>query len=165
MVPRLPMMVTSGPMRLAGLPRWLVRGRTGQGRRPRGSRLAYACSRDEGFPAQGGTRTSGLAPASMPAVPAGVAQLAEQPSCKRQVSGSNPLTGSYARVAGPGMSPAGARPSSAPGARRDSGRGASAGLGRDEKEPVPAGHDRPGAGVLVQGAEAVPVFLEAVPRD
>jgi hypothetical protein len=25
---------------------------------------------------------------------AGVAQLAEQPSCKRQVSGSNPLTGS-----------------------------------------------------------------------
>ena len=26
--------------------------------------------------------------------PAGVAQLAEQPSCKRQVSGSNPLTGS-----------------------------------------------------------------------
>ena len=48
---------------------------------------------------------------------------------------------------------------------RDSGRGASAGLGRDEKEPVPAGHDRPGAGVLVQGAEAVPVFLEAVPRD
>jgi hypothetical protein len=27
-------------------------------------------------------------------VPAGVAQLAEQPSCKRQVSGSNPLTGS-----------------------------------------------------------------------
>src|SRR5690242_11666359 len=37
-------------------------------------------------------------------------------------------------------------------ARRDSGRGASAGLGRDKKEPVPAGHDRPGAGVLVQGA-------------
>jgi hypothetical protein len=27
-------------------------------------------------------------------VPAGVAQLAEQPSCKRQVSGSIPLTGS-----------------------------------------------------------------------
>ncbi len=26
--------------------------------------------------------------------PAGVAQQAEQPSCKRQVSGSNPLTGS-----------------------------------------------------------------------
>jgi hypothetical protein len=44
-------------------------------------------------------------------------------------------------------------------------RGASAGLGREEKEPVPAGHDRPGAGVLVQGAEAVPVFLEAVLRD
>ena len=29
--------------------------------------------------------------------PAGVAQLAEQPSCKRQVSGSNPLTGSTPR--------------------------------------------------------------------
>ena len=29
--------------------------------------------------------------------PAGVAQLAEQPSCKRQVSGSNPLTGSQVR--------------------------------------------------------------------
>ena len=28
------------------------------------------------------------------ASPAGVAQQAEQPSCKRQVSGSNPLTGS-----------------------------------------------------------------------
>ena len=41
----------------------------------------------------------------------------------------------------------------------------SAGLGRDEKEPVPAGHDRPGAGVVVQGAEAVPIFLEAVSRD
>jgi hypothetical protein len=27
-------------------------------------------------------------------LPAGVAQLAEQPSCKRQVSGSIPLTGS-----------------------------------------------------------------------
>jgi trehalase-like protein len=37
-------------------------------------------------------------------------------------------------------------------------RGASAGLGRDEQEPVPAGHDRPRAGVLVQGAEAGPVF-------
>jgi hypothetical protein len=44
-----------------------------------------------------GMRTSGLAPASMPAVPAGVAQLAEQPSCKRQVSGSNPLTGSQVK--------------------------------------------------------------------
>jgi hypothetical protein len=30
----------------------------------------------------------------MQQVPAGVAQLAEQPSCKRQVSGSIPLTGS-----------------------------------------------------------------------
>ena len=29
--------------------------------------------------------------------PAGVAQLAEQPSCKRQVSGSIPLTGSQFR--------------------------------------------------------------------
>src|SRR5271165_4801947 len=29
--------------------------------------------------------------------PAGVAQLAEQPSCKRQVSSSNPLTGSQFR--------------------------------------------------------------------
>src|SRR5262249_29550544 len=29
--------------------------------------------------------------------PAGVAQQAEQPSCKRQVSGSNPLTGSQLR--------------------------------------------------------------------
>jgi hypothetical protein len=29
--------------------------------------------------------------------PAGVAQLAEQPSCKRQVSGSIPLTGSQVR--------------------------------------------------------------------
>ena len=57
------------------------------------------------------------------------------------------------------------RPSGEPGGRRASGRGASAGLGRDEKEPVPAGHDRPGAGVLVQGAEAVPVFPEAVTRD
>src|SRR5260370_20893840 len=32
--------------------------------------------------------------ASMHEVPAGVAQQAEQPSCKRQVSGSTPLTGS-----------------------------------------------------------------------
>ena len=39
-------------------------------------------------------RTSGPASATMLQVPAGVAQLAEQPSCKRQVSGSNPLTGS-----------------------------------------------------------------------
>jgi hypothetical protein len=31
-------------------------------------------------------------------VRAGVAQLAEQPSCKRQVSGSNPLTGSQASI-------------------------------------------------------------------
>ena len=31
--------------------------------------------------------------------PAGVAQLAEQPSCKRQVSGSNPLTGSQVSTA------------------------------------------------------------------
>src|SRR5215813_2264146 len=31
---------------------------------------------------------------TMQRVPAGVAQSAEQPSCKRQVSGSNPLTGS-----------------------------------------------------------------------
>jgi hypothetical protein len=31
-------------------------------------------------------------------VPAGVAQLAEQPSCKRQVSGSIPLTGSLSRI-------------------------------------------------------------------
>jgi hypothetical protein len=30
----------------------------------------------------------------MPAPSAGVAQQAEQPSCKRQASGSNPLTGS-----------------------------------------------------------------------
>jgi hypothetical protein len=64
-----------------------------------------------------------------------------------------------------GQEGTGARPSSVPGARRDTGRGASAGLGRDEKEPVAAGHDRPGAGVLVQGAEAVPVYLEAVPWD
>ena len=33
----------------------------------------------------------------MQRVPAGVAQSAEQPSCKRQVSGSNPLTGSQLR--------------------------------------------------------------------
>jgi hypothetical protein len=39
-------------------------------------------------------RTSGPGSATMHQVPAGVAQLAEQPSCKRQVSGSNPLTGS-----------------------------------------------------------------------
>jgi hypothetical protein len=32
------------------------------------------------------------------ASPAGVAQLAEQPSCKRQVSGSNPLTGSQVEM-------------------------------------------------------------------
>jgi hypothetical protein len=31
--------------------------------------------------------------------PAGVAQLAEQPSCKRQVIGSNPFTGSQLRGA------------------------------------------------------------------
>jgi hypothetical protein len=42
-------------------------------------------------------RTSGPGSATMFAVPAGVAQLAEQPSCKRQVSGSNPLTGSQVR--------------------------------------------------------------------
>jgi hypothetical protein len=30
--------------------------------------------------------------------PAGVAQLAERPSCKRQVSGSNPLTGSRVNI-------------------------------------------------------------------
>ena len=39
-------------------------------------------------------RTSGPSSANMHGAPAGVAQLAEQPSCKRQVSGSNPLTGS-----------------------------------------------------------------------
>ena len=37
----------------------------------------------------------GELPCSEP--PAGVAQQAEQPSCKRQVSGSNPLTGSHVR--------------------------------------------------------------------
>ena len=41
-----------------------------------------------------GWPTPGRTPASMRQVPAGVAQLAEQPPCKRQVSGSNPLTGS-----------------------------------------------------------------------
>jgi hypothetical protein len=35
----------------------------------------------------------------MQRAPAGVAQQAEQPSCKRQVSGSNPLTGSQVRMA------------------------------------------------------------------
>ena len=39
-------------------------------------------------------RTSGPGSATMHESPAGVAQLAEQPSCKRQVSGSIPLTGS-----------------------------------------------------------------------
>jgi hypothetical protein len=39
-------------------------------------------------------RTSGHGSATMQQVPAGVAQLAERPSCKRQVSGSIPLTGS-----------------------------------------------------------------------
>ena len=33
--------------------------------------------------------------------PAGVAQSAEQPSCKRQVSGSNPLTGSQVKPCSP----------------------------------------------------------------
>src|SRR5437764_13586558 len=42
---------------------------------------------------------------------------------------------------------------------------ASAGLGRDEQESAPSGYDRPGAGVLVEGAKAVPVLTEAVPRD
>jgi hypothetical protein len=39
-------------------------------------------------------RMSSPGSATMLESPAGVAQLAEQPSCKRQVSGSNPLTGS-----------------------------------------------------------------------
>ena len=39
-------------------------------------------------------RTSGHGSATMQQVPAGVAQLAERPSCKRQASGSIPLTGS-----------------------------------------------------------------------
>jgi hypothetical protein len=39
-------------------------------------------------------RMSGAGSATMHESPAGVAQLAEQPSCKRQVSGSIPLTGS-----------------------------------------------------------------------
>ncbi len=42
-------------------------------------------------------RTSAPGSATMLEVPAGVAQLAEQPSCKRQVSGSIPLTGSQVR--------------------------------------------------------------------
>ncbi len=42
-------------------------------------------------------RTSSPTWANMQRVPAGVAQSAEQPSCKRQVSGSNPLTGSQVR--------------------------------------------------------------------
>ena len=37
--------------------------------------------------------------------PAGVAQQAEQPSCKRQVSGSNPLTGSQVRGLKPSFRP------------------------------------------------------------
>ena len=45
------------------------------------------------------------------------------------------------------------------------GSGSSAGLRRDEQEPVPAGYDWPCAGVLIQGAKAVLVFLKAVPRD
>ena len=43
---------------------------------------------------EGVNTTSGPGWATMHRVPAGVAQSAEQPSCKRQVSGSNPLTGS-----------------------------------------------------------------------
>src|ERR1700745_4183444 len=39
----------------------------------------------------------------MQRVPAGVAQLAERPSCKRQVSGSIPLTGSQVRPGCPGI--------------------------------------------------------------
>ena len=39
-------------------------------------------------------------------VVAGVAQLAERPSCKRQASGSNPLTGDHADVVvEPGSAP------------------------------------------------------------
>jgi 5-methylcytosine-specific restriction endonuclease McrA len=45
-----------------------------------------------------GMSTSGAGSATMHESPAGVAQLAEQPSCKRQVSGSNPLTGSQASI-------------------------------------------------------------------
>jgi hypothetical protein len=43
-------------------------------------------------------RTSGPGSATMLEVPAGVAQLAERPSCKRQVSGSIPLTGSQSQA-------------------------------------------------------------------
>jgi hypothetical protein len=80
-------MVISGPMRLAGLRtrRGVGVSSSGRGRARQGWRR-LACRQ----------------------FPAGVAQLAEQPSCKRQVSGSNPLTGSDARVAGPGMRPGGA---------------------------------------------------------
>jgi hypothetical protein len=44
------------------------------------------------------TRTSAGLRLAWRAFGAGVAQLAEQPSCKRQVSGSIPLTGSQVRV-------------------------------------------------------------------
>ena len=46
----------------------------------------------------GQMRTSGPSSATMQQVLAGVAQLAERPSCKRQVSGSIPLTGSISRA-------------------------------------------------------------------
>ena len=58
---------------------------------PRNQAIAMGHGRPEPEPLM---RASGLRSASMQRSLAGVAQLAEQPSCKRQVSGSNPLTGS-----------------------------------------------------------------------
>src|SRR5580704_19044253 len=58
---------------------------------PAGEPLVFAARRADGLPCSES--------------PAGVAQQAEQPSCKRQVSGSNPLTGSQLRWGNPLLGP------------------------------------------------------------
>jgi hypothetical protein len=64
------------------------------GHRPAGRDACRALENQLRSQVSGEMRTSGPGSATMLEVPAGVAQLAERPSCKRQVSGSIPLTGS-----------------------------------------------------------------------
>jgi hypothetical protein len=92
-----------------------ARGESGCPARQRGSPAA------SGVQVTGRISTSGAGWATMHRVPAGVAQQAEQPSCKRQVSGSNPLTGSQVKPSPSASLRGWDRPSAARSAAKGSG--------------------------------------------
>jgi hypothetical protein len=123
--------------------------------------------------------TSGPASANMHEVPAGVAQLAEQPSCKRQVSGSIPLTGStfpdprkpshlrfsqeeserHGRIRAPGLQDPHKEPTTAP--RRQACSGFGSGPARGVRHRDAGGRPRGNAGegrVVVEVEGGITVY-------